>query len=415
MTALKTFARLILFFLFFVSTTDCFAQNEAIAALKKQLSVATSPHALSELNSALAYEMRGFNSDSSLQYAKTALTVAEKDNYEYGKALADLCVGLAYGVKGNFSIDKEYSNRSLALGEKLNNDSIIGSAELSLASAYTYLGDYEPAMESALQSIKSYEKINNDLGITKARLIMAQLYQSKGDLNAATDILKDLADKSGQDKKIQINIYHTLANIYGEQGNYKDALALDDKALLICDAAGMPYLKSPVFDNMANCFMYNGNTAKAAIYFYKCLELDSSFGNKKQMADTYLNLGQLAIMTGDYPAAIRHLKHSVVLSKESSYRQGTYSAYILLSDAFSKNNEKDSALVAVNKGYQLKDSMINQRSEDKIAELETLYQSERKEQQLALQKSELNKKNSYLVALSIAILLIIFIRLFLFP
>ncbi len=326
--------------------------------------------------------------------------------------MANLCVALGNNVKGNYNITEEYANKALQIAEKLNNDSLRAASHLSLAIVYENKGQYEDAIKKALLAIRLYENINNVDGVARARLIMAQLFQTKNDLPAAEKILQELTGVSTEDKKLQINILHTLANVYGMQEKYKQAFELDEKALKICDAYNVKYLKSSVFDNMANCYMYSGNFTEAKVYFLKSFEIDSAFNNKKQMADTYLNLGQLSQMEGKNTEAIKNLHRAITLATQAQYKLGLFQAYLSLSKAYNKNKQPDSALFAVNMGYEIKDSFIKEKSEGKIAELETIYQTEKKEQKLLLQKSEINKKNYLLLALGIALLLIIFSGIF---
>lgn len=408
MTALKNLGYFIFYSCFLFSVQRSFAQETNAAFLKTQLAAAKEPKAIIDLTNRLAREISSSEPDSAGALANSAFTLSEKENYDYGKAVADLNIALVNSVKGSYRIMKEYIGRASVLADKLGNDSLKGAVQLASCILNTSLGDYDQAVENALKAIRFYEVIKNDDGITRARLQMAQIYQVKNDLPAAEKILKELADRPRDDKKIRVTIYHTLANVYGMQGKYDEALVQDKKALILCEGSNMLYLSSPVYDNMANCYMYSGDLKKAKEYFYKCLQIDSSFGNKKQMADTYLNLGQLAILAGNHTEAIQQLKHSISLAGETGYRQGAYSAWLMLGDAYTKSNRPDSALAAVNRGYALKDSIINERTESRIAELETMYDTEKKEQQLILQKDKINKQRYILLGLGLALLLITF-------
>lgn len=382
------------------------AQKEIVAGLQKQLVAAKNPRIIIDLSNKLSYELRLFMPDSALNIAKRALALAQKENYEKGIAVSTLCLGMGNSVKGNYELAFEYGNKAAALAEAMKNDSLKAAANLVIATYYYNKSNYDLAIEKSVLAIQLYQKINNREGITKARVGMAQTYQLKNDLPQAEKILREISQEQGNDVKVQVNVLHTLANIYGMQEKYDSALALDLKALAICERNQLDFLKSSVYDNMANCYMYSGDYPKSKKYFLISLALDSSFENKKQMADTYLNLGQLDLLQKDYHGAISNLLHSISLSQISGYRQGTYVAYLLLSKVYAADDQKDSALVAVNKGYLIKDSIINESSESKIAEYETLFQTERKEQELKLQKTEINKKNYFLIALSVVILLL---------
>ncbi len=395
-----------LLWLCFFACNTVFAQDNSIEKLNKQIATSKNTKDLIDIKNKISYELRETNIAVALTTAQENLALAQKEKYEFGEGTANICIANAYFKKGFYILGKEYSNRGLIIAEKLDSDSLRAAANLVLSSLYGNLGNFDLSIEKSLLAIKYFQKINDKEGIAKARVGMAQTYQIKNDLPAAEKILKELSEENIENKKTTVNILHTLANIYGMQEKYKEALVLDEKALIICEKNNLLFLKSSVYDNMANCFMFSGNYAKAKTYFDRCLYIDSSFGNKKQMADTYLNLGQLYQMQADDKASIKNLKRAIVLAQQSGYRQGAYQAYLLLSKAYAKNNQPDSALIAVNMGYTIKDSIINEKSESKIAELETLYQTEKREQELSLQKSKVSKKNWLLLASCIMILLL---------
>ena len=412
MPSIKIAKKALFFLCCLLMFTHSFAQNDVTNELYKKIALAKDAKQIIYLRNLFAAEIRITDPDSAINLAHQTILLAQKENYDYGLAVANITIALASNVKSNYNITEEFANKGLIIAEKLNNDSLRAAAILPIAVAFENKGNYEEAIKKALYAIKLYEKVKNPDGIARARLIMAQLYQAKNDLPAAENILRELSVDAAKDKKLQINILHTLANIYGMQEKYKEALELDDKALNICDDYNVKYLKSSVYDNMANCYMYSGNFTKAKTYFLKCIAIDSTFGNKKQMADTYLNLGQLSQMEGNNIEAIKNLQNAITLANAAQYKLGLFQAYLSLSKAYNRNKQSDSALYAVNKGYAIKDSFINEKSESKIAELETLYQTEKKEQKLLLQKSELTKKNYFLLALGIAMLLIIFSGIF---
>ena len=61
-----------------------------------------------------------------------------------------------------------------------------------------------------------------------------QIYQMKGDLVRAENLLNEIINQPGVDAFSLINGMHTLANIYGMEGKYDEALALDARGLALC-------------------------------------------------------------------------------------------------------------------------------------------------------------------------------------
>jgi len=401
----------IFFPLFFLSISLCFsthAQNKKLDALYGQLTKAGGNKERIDISNQISSELRSSSADSALALAQKTLALAEQENYSFGMGTSYLCMALANGVKSRYELSNEYAQKAIVIADNLNSDSLKAYALLVVTSYNYNKGNYDIAIEYALAALKLFEKKPDVVGILKTKVLMSQVYQLKNDLSRSEKILQEnlLLFPKIEDAKIKINTLHTLANIYGMQGKFKEALALDSQGLKICDAEKVDFLKSPLYDNMANCYMFSNRFDEAKKYFYLCLQIDSSFGNKKQMSDTYLNLGNLMLMQKKYNEAGLYLSHSVSLADSTGYKQGRYGAYLIMSDLYKATGENEKAFTALQKAYAIKDSLINENTESKIVELETVYQTEKKEQQLKLQEAEITKKNYLLWGLIAAVALL---------
>lgn len=401
----KLIAALLTSFLFCASAVS----QQKPAQLLQQLASTTNKIEQVNLLNRIAYELRLSNADSTLLLAKQAFDKAEKENYSYGTGTAHLCFAFAYNVKARYELSKEHADKAIEIANNISNDSLLAYGILALSAYHYNKGNYDIAIEKGLDAIKLFEKDKDADGILRAKVLMAQVYQLKDDLPRAEKLLQEnllLFPKIG-DAKIKINTLHILANIYGMQGKFAQALSLDSQGIRICETENADFFKSSLYDNMANCYMYSNRFEEAKKYFFICLQLDSSFGNKKQQADTYLNLGNLMLMQKKYGEAKDFLQLSIALSDSTGYKQGKYSAYLTLSDLYKSTNENDKALSSLKKAYEIKDSLINENTENKIVELETVYETQKKEQQLQLQKAQLTKKNYLLIGLSLSTALLI--------
>lgn len=390
--------RLLFLILFLNNSLPGSAQSKKVDSLYQRLLAITDTREKINTSNQIAAEIRSTNADSAIALAERTLNLALKANYEFGTGTAYLCLSLANGTKSRYEISYDYAQKALAIAEKLKNDSLKAYSLVTIGSYNYNKGNYDIAIEKALSALMLFEKKSDATGILKTKVFMSQVYQLKNDLQKAETILKEtLALFSNiSDAKIKITTLHTLANVYGMEGKYAEALDLDSAGLIICEKEEANFLKSSLYDNMANCYMFSNRYDEAKKYFLLCLEIDSSFDNKKQMSDTYLNLGNLMLMQKKYPEAKSYLNHSIHLSELKGYKQGQYSAYLILSDVYNANNEHEKALTALKTAYSIKNKMINENTESKIVELETVYQTEKKVQQLKLQQAEITKKN-YLI------------------
>ncbi len=381
---------------------------QSIIELYQQLSKAKTPVATVDILNRIAYELRTADPDSAIRVGNRSLQLAKDNHYENGEGTAWLCLAFGNMAKAKYELGYGYVQNAKSIAEKNKNDSLLAYSELAIG-AYNYnTSNYDKAIEAGLKAIKIFEARQMPMGVIKTKVMMSQVYQLKDDLPHAEKLLQETLDHFTDinEPKVKVNILHTLANIYGMQEKYAAALKIDKEGIELCNAPDMRLYQSQFYDNMANCYMYSQRYVEAKEYFLKSLLIDSSFDNTKQMSDTYLNLGNLALMQKKYPEAKANLLHAVTLASASGYKQGKYQALLYLSDTYKQSNEPNAAMDALKNAYTLKDSIINERTENKIAELETVYQSEKKEAQLQLQKAEITKKN-YLLGGAVAVLLLL--------
>jgi two-component system, NarL family, sensor kinase len=397
---------LLTLFAFWLLPFFCFSQTKIYDLLIKKIKETKEPNAKVDLLNTLAYEMRVTNADSAIKIANESLKLAQKNNYLHGAGTANLCIAFANATKANYAIDLDYANKAFDIAKEIKDDSLMAYALLGIASYHYNTSNYDKAIEHALQGIKIFESKKNVTGIVKTKVLMSQVYQLKDDLTKSEKILQECLQlfPSINDGKTKSTILHTLANVYGMQEKYKEALVLDEQGLKLCEAENLFFLKSQFLDNMANCYMYSGRYEEAKKYFNQSLLIDSSFENKKQMSDTYLNLGNLSMMQKKYEDARKYFLYSIFLANISGYKQGKYQALQLLSETYSNFGNHDEAMTTLKKAYKLKDSIINEKSENKLIELETVYETEKKEQQLKLQQIKISRKNYLIGGLGIAAL-----------
>jgi two-component system NarL family sensor kinase len=197
------------------------------------------------------------------------------------------------------------------------------------------------------------------------------------------------------------------------KGKYAEALKLDSIGLSYCEQLKVQFNKSMFYDNMANCYSFSDDLQKSITFHRKAIVIDSSFSNDKQLGDTYCNLGAVYENLLDYQEAINCYKKSIELCRKSGYKQGLKNALSQLSRLYFNQNKSDEAYLLLQESIIIKDSIINESSEQKIAELQAQFDTEKKKEQIAQQQLKISKRNVLLVVLLAALVLSFFLfRLF---
>lgn len=354
--------------------------------------------------------------DSLGYYADQTERLAKGEPRIY-QAMASFVRGAYYQNTSSYNLSEKYYQQCAQMISDSRFDTIQAKAYIGLANGYKNTGEYPKAFDYLYRSLKIYEKHGNKYGISSAYGCMAQIYLQKDDLASAEENLKKSIGILGADKfnRFYLISLHTLANVYGMEGHYQEALSLDKEGLHICNQIHSLRNKSTFLDNKANCFMYSNQLDSASYYFNECLKIDIAIGEKKQIADTYSNLGKLAMLRKDYPTAENYLKKSMDMLREIRQKPNLILTYTHLVDLYKNQRKFEQALAAQFEKERLTNELISEKKEAALAEFKILYETQKKEQQLAenqvllLQnEAEVRQKNYFLIA---AISLAVFIAL----
>jgi len=357
----------------------------------------------------LSRALRTKNTDSAWMFAEEALHLSRKENYRYGELNSITKMAAVYGVKAKLDSVILLCNQVLA--ESSPGDEALRAENYGYIGAATWqLGKPDEAILNYQRSADLWLKLKNYGEYGGALTGIGYVYQSQGKLDPAEQYIKQGLSvmKNAEDNEISLsNAYHALANIYGMKGQYAAALHMDSIGLQLVSQHNLEFSKSMFYDNMANCYMYQGNYEKATELYRKCIEIDSKFNNKKLISDTYLNMGNMLMQQSKHDAAIKLLDSAITFSTITDYKEGKQFSYQLLSDAYKAKGDDKKALYYLEKMMTVKDSILNQAREKRIVELQTLYETDKKEKELLLQKEQLSKQRYIMGGISVSFVLIL--------
>lgn len=387
------------------------AQTKEIDSLYKLAQSASGSRKV-RLYMELATISRHNNPDTATFFANKAFELAEKTGNAHDRMMAYYTLGRVSAVRGNSDLAIKYFNQSLEIATKEQTDSVIGLSLNGIATANWQLGKYAAALEDHFKALRIREKLQDARGIAISKINIGSVYQTQEKFPLAekyiSEGLETLKSKNINDPALQMEAMHTLANNYGMQGKIKEAFALDEEGIAIAEKSNNEFLKAMFYDNMGNCYLYGTppDYARAFQYFTKTLQIDSAFENKKQMSDSYSNLGDVFFKQNRYAEAIPYLNRGILLADESGFAQGKLRALSLLATAYRHIGQTDDAFRVLQQSMRVKDSLVNTTSEARIAELQTVYETEKKQQQINLQQEQLSKKNYIFAGTILTIILL---------
>lgn len=332
-----------------------------------------------------------------------SLTFGQKSNHKKIDSINNLPFEVR--LKDAAILDKVYL-KNAEESAKIHYDLGEAKSYSNLSLVYYYQGKYEKDLAYSLKAIHIFEKLNDleslslewgELGyrMKKRNLEKAIQYMQKS---------KKIAEKNNLQKPL-LSIYNNYGVLKEMKVEYDSALFYYEKGLAlkqkINDQVGIPYS----LNNIAGVFVLRKQFDKAEENYQKALEIRKKINDTVGIAENYSYLGDLHLMQKDFKKAIGFYQKSREITDKHKYLGLSQDSYRKISECFENLGEHQKALQNFKKFSALKDSLINQETNSKIAELEVKFDTNEKEKQLLQKQAEVETSRiKFSVAIVFAIL-----------
>lgn len=340
----------------------------------------------------LITEVQGQDPELARKLINQLANLSEKIKSPQGMAWSNYQQGFYFNMKGEYDSLRTHAIKCLEISRQNDLPQTEASGYHLLATYYWQTGKFDEAVKNHFNSLKIREKLKDTAGIGSSLSSLGVVSLSNNKLDKAKTY-NDRAYQIGRqlkDDKLILRSLHTRANIFGTEGNYKEALAADYEALKIVAKTGNRRNYSEIYSNMALCFYYMGDYDASLKYHHKVLQIDQFFGDDKQIGDTFLNLASVHTAKKDYPEAIKLLNKSIFLFKKTDYKFGLKNAYESLSKTYEGRGDFKNALLASRNYMKVAAELSNENNDKNIARLSIQYETDKKEQQIR----ELNQRST---------------------
>ena len=174
-----------------------------------------------------------------------------------------------------------------------------------------------------------------------------------------------------------------LGNIYNDKLEYSNALNYYLQAEPMLRESGDKKAYAALISNIGVTYYYNKNLRKAIELIQKSMEVRESIGDKEGIAACYINIGNTEVEMKNYSLGISNLKKGISIGQEINSLSILMEGYEGLSTALSQTNDFKNALHYFKLLAQTKDSTLNQETNRNITELQTKYETEKKDKEIA--------------------------------
>lgn len=368
-------SRLIIFILFQFIFFKLNSQVVNIDSLKLVLNkCANDSNKVNTLN-ALAWELKNSKTNESLSYSLQALNLSKKIKFKTGQTRALSNSGIAYYFQGNYPKALQNYTEAVKLLEGTKYKKKCGALYNNISLIYLELLNYKDA----------------EIYIRKSLAIDEELLDYKGlgdSYNNLGLIYKD------QDKNDQALDYFNISLSYRKKAN---------------DKVGMPY----TLTNMGVLNTGTKNYTIAKEQLNEAINLYSNNGDMMGVSLATIDLGDLYVAQRNYSEAILFFKRSLEISKKEDIKAYMSYCYNLLAKCYSKINGFQQAYFYHVEYMKVKDSIFNKDNSALLAEIQTKYETEKKEKEIIRSRAESEKehtmKNIFIIGFIVMFILAFFI------
>lgn len=320
------------------------------------------------------------NSTIGILFVNHSLASFEKSLGNYDKALAF----------ANKNIDI-YKNRDTVFTEHGRTFNLIGAEYELLGGIHQEMGNYRIALKETLNALKFFEEKKDTLRQADALMQIGTLERSLENFESAiTHSIKayDIYAKF-DDKQYKCYAANEIGNTYLYLGKPEEALIYFEDALKLSQEIKNREIEGSSLVNLGMAHSAIGKNNQAIGYFLKGLAFHEELGYKKVISKDLNGLAEARIKGGNLKVALDNLSRSIAIAKEIGAKDNLSEAYRLRYTVNKSLGNLQYALTDHEMFKAVNDTIYNTTKSQQIEELRTIYETEKKEQQIALQENEI--------------------------
>ena len=403
-----------IFILLFIllSFIKSFGQGKKIDSLRIAFSKTNADTSKTNILNAVSFELRNSDPDSSIYYARQALSIAQKTKFEEGAAESYLLIGSAYNDLGKNDDALLLLTRAKRLYEKLSvtnkklsykNKKNFARTYNALGNVYSTLGNYTLSLKNHRSALKLRGDIGDKAGEASSYNNIGIIYKDQGNYaEALKNHFASLKIKESLGNKLGMSIsYNNIGNIYNDQGNNEQALKHLRNSLKIAEEIESSYIITTCYINIGAIYTSQKRFEEGLQNYLKAYEIAKRDDNQESISDVLGNIGSIYTFQGKYDEALKTELEALKIKERledyaniSSFQNNIAKIYLKKGDYKNARVFGEKALELAKKITALKQIQESSGNLILIYKGESNYKKAFEMQQLYIQSSDSMLSNS---------------------
>jgi len=329
------------------------SESTEIRTLRSRLSSVSGKERLEVLNE-LAGSYEGVSAKCRISFAEQAIDLSERLHDQKSKAEAYNYLGIAYNNIGSGEKSMDLFLRALKIMEQIENKKGIANSLANLGLANYYLESFSKALGYFQKALQVREKTNDEQSISESLML--------------------------------------LGNAEAKMAKYDRALDYYSRALVIKERLNDKRSISQICCNVGNVYLETGEREKALQNYLGALRVDRTLNNNWEIALTCYNIGKYYLENKEPDKAYPYVVESLEISEDLENKGLICDNYYSLSLYYEQRKDYQKALKSERDCSELTKSMFSEELSEKVAEMQTKYETEKLEDLVAERTRELRQK-----------------------
>ncbi len=305
-------------------------------------------------------------------------------------------LGVNYYFKGNYKKSLEIFTEIYSKSNEVGDSSWIGKS-LNMLGVTSYTsGDYNEALEYYMESLRLSERLQEKGQVARAMLNIGSVHKAIKSWETAKDyylqalgIFEEL-----EDKRSMASCFNNIGIIYEEANNLEEAEAYYNESVKLREELRDSVGLITNYINLGSLYKKNKEYRKAYNSYRRALIIAQRRGDRRRIALISNNIGDVYTEEGKYEEALPYFYRSLEISTELGIRDIIQLNYRGISLAHEKQGKTDEALKYFKQFYEVREELINEGNQKAIAEMQTKYDTEKKEQQIVLMNKDMELRDA---------------------
>ncbi|AFL84200.1 signal transduction histidine kinase [Belliella baltica DSM 15883] len=384
---------------FFLTPLIGQAQDQAIVldSLENVIKTSSIDSIKAEALMDLAWQKMYSDNQEALALAYQGLETLENIKSLRIAGYAYTVIGVVHWVSSSYDSAAYYLDKSAKAYSSKEDYKGLSAVYNNLSMVYQNKSDYGKALEYAIRALETAERIGDEKMIGNSLFSVGNIHYLLEDNPKALSYYQNALKT-----KIKVNDQHNLQKIYLNLGStFHNLKALDsaayyyDKCVIASEQLGDYKALAIASTNLGNLDMDQGKPNQALTHYDRSQEIyQSRLNNDYDYAMLLHSMAKAQLQLGNYILAEDYGKKSLELSEKIKDNKLLTSSHTVLSDIFQEKGEFKNALNFFKIAQTFRDSIFNLDKAALLADIETKYETEKKEAQIILQEAELSRQQA---------------------